>query len=248
MARKLLAYWLGRRDYRPVRGLQESLMLARQEGRTPDTVLFLEHAPVITLGRGAKPEHVLLDLAQLAELGIDCVQTDRGGDVTLHAPGQLVCYPIIELSPERRDVRRYVKDLNETMRRLVADFGVGAGSLSEHIGLWVDRVDPTVWPGQSLARDPAKIGAIGVRISRWVTMHGFALNLTVDLSLFSSIVPCGIHGQGVTSLRELTGKSVEPRQAAEHALLHLAEIFQVQTPDLLDSGIGLGRPDLAEAR
>lgn len=239
MVSGLTAFWLGRRDYRTVHALQESLLLSRQEGRSGDLVLFLEHDPVVTLGRGAKPEHVLFDEAGLAARGIDCVKTGRGGDVTLHAPGQLVCYPILDLSPDRRDVRKYVGSLSETMRRLVADYGVDTGTLTKHIGLWADRADASHWSGESEARDPAKIGAIGVRISRWVTMHGFALNLSVDLELFRVIVPCGIREHGVTSLQELTGIEVSPRAAAERALFHLANVLGVQTSDLSDSDVPL---------
>jgi len=230
--RKISGFWLGRRDYRSVHALQESLFERRQQGGIGDTVLFVEHEPVITLGRGAKAEHVLLDEEHLASLGVDCVKTGRGGDVTLHAPGQLVCYPILDLSPDRRDVRKYVAALNEIMRRIVAEHGVSAGILAEHIGLWADRASPSSWPGEEAARDPAKLGAIGVRISRWVTMHGFALNLATDLALFGLIVPCGIRAHGVTSLLELTGKTFEPRAAAERALAHLSQVFEVESAPL----------------
>lgn len=234
MTRKLVAYWLGQRDYRSVHAFQERLASARRSNDAPDTVLFLEHDPVITLGRGAKREHILLDAERRKALGIDCVETGRGGDVTLHAPGQLVCYPIIELSPEQRDVRRYVKNLTETMRRVVSHYGVQAGILDPHIGLWVDRAAPGRWLGSASAADPAKIGAIGVRISRWVTTHGFALNLTVDLSLFSAIVPCGIRAHGVTSLQELTRTRANTREVADLALDHLAGVLGFQRPGLCD--------------
>lgn len=196
-------------------------MTARRQGTTADRVLFVEHEPVITLGRGAKPEHLLLTEARLAEAGIGRVQTGRGGDVTLHAPGQLVCYPILDLSPDRCDVRRYVRDLTAIMGRLLADFGIGAGSIERYIGLWVDLASPHAWPGELEMREPRKIGAVGVKLSRWVTMHGFALNLSTDLGLFEHIVPCGIRELGVTSLQALTGSAPSVREAAELAFQHL---------------------------
>jgi lipoyl(octanoyl) transferase len=230
--RLLDAVWLSRKPYAAVHELQEQLHRARREGRVGDTVLLVEHDPVITFGRGAKPEHVLLDEGALGNLGICVERTGRGGDVTLHAPGQLVCYPIIDLSPDRCDVRRYVRDLAEIMRRVAADYGVAAGSIDEYIGLWVDAESPAYWPGAELAQDPVKIGAIGVKISRWVTMHGFALNLCPDLALFQHIVPCGIREHGVSSVAELTGAQPNVREAAERAIFHFNQVFDAEAQPL----------------
>jgi len=202
--------------------LQERLWQARVDDLIDDTVLFLEHTPVVTLGRGADPAHLLLGKDALAEQGVDCVATSRGGDVTLHAPGQLVAYPIVDLRPDRCDVRRYVRDLTETMRTLAERAGISAGTVQGLIGLWVDQESPRQWPGEERARSLAKLGAVGVRISRWVTMHGFALNLTTRTDLFGLIVPCGIREHGVTSILELTGERLETRKTADAALDILA--------------------------
>lgn len=218
------ALWLGRVAYEPVHALQHELHEARKGGRIPDTLLFVEHEPTITLGRGATNEHLLSSEAALAEAGIAVVSTGRGGDVTLHAPGQLVCYPIIDLH-DRMDVRRYVKDLNRVMMGLAAHYGIASGVIERYIGLWADQANPSTWSGVEAARTPVKLGAIGVRISRWVTMHGFAFNLTTNLALFRTIVPCGISEFGVGSVQSLTGLSPDVASAAEHARTLFGEVF-----------------------
>jgi lipoyl(octanoyl) transferase len=199
----MMGVWLGRRRYAPIYQLQLELFEARKQGTIGDVMLLLEHEPVITLGRGAKAEHLVESREALAARGIDVEETDRGGEITVHAPGQLVGYPIVGLAPERCDVRRYVKDLSATMRELIAPYGVDAGEVPGLIGLWADAERRASWPGAEAARRPVKVGAIGVRLSRWVTMHGFALNLSTDLSLYRSIVPCGVTTHGVCSLASL---------------------------------------------
>lgn len=201
--RSLQGYWLGRRPYAPIHDWMETLHGLRRSGSIGDVVLLLEHEPVVTLGRGAKPEHLLAGEQELRRRGIDLVKTGRGGDVTLHAPGQLIAYPIVDLRPDRQDVRRYVQALTRTMQRLVEPFGIAGGAIDGKIGLWVDEASIGRWPGEQHAQTPKKIGAVGVRISRWVTGHGFALNLSTDLSLFQWIVPCGIREHGVTSVESL---------------------------------------------
>ena len=223
--RPLHGRWLGRRRYEEVHELQKRLHAARQADGIPDTVLLLEHEPVITLGRGAKSENVLAPRELLAAAGVDLVETGRGGDVTLHAPGQLVCYPIVSLAPDRQDVRRYVADLAETMRRLAARHGIAAGPVEGLIGVWVDKKSPREFRGPSHALHLAKLGAIGVRISRWVTMHGFAFNCTTDLELFGMIVPCGITQHGVTSVHDLTGEAPRVEAEAKHAIELLADVL-----------------------
>jgi lipoyl(octanoyl) transferase len=241
--RRLEGVWLGRRRYGPVHERMQRMHEQRRAGEIGDTVLFVEHEPVVTLGRGAHAENVLLPRGLLAARGVDLVETGRGGDVTLHAPGQLVCYPIVDLSPDRCDVRRYVGDLAETMRRLALELGVEGGPAPEWIGLWVDARNPTRWSGAEAAEELAKLGAIGVRISRWVTLHGFAFNLTTDLSLYSLIVPCGISSHGVTSIQALTGKKPSLFETAQRALVLLAEVIDADAEPLNEkqgTGMGIG--------
>ena len=205
--------------YAAAHALQERLLEARLRGAIPDTVLLLEHdPPVLTLGRvRSAAQHVLLSPEQLAARGFDLHETGRGGDVTYHGPGQLVGYPILGLSPDREDVRRYVRDLEEAMIRTVADYGIVARRFEGQSGAWVES-----------ERDGAratKIGAVGVRLSRWVTMHGFALNVTTDLSHFATIVPCGISDKGVTSIERETGRAPSVREVGDLAATHLAAVF-----------------------
>ncbi len=203
-------------------------MQARRDGRIGDTLLLLEHDPVVTLGRGAKSENLLLTKENLAVRGIDLVSTHRGGDVTYHGPGQLVAYPIVDLAPDRQDVRRYVRDLLDVMTALASDYGIGAGIIDQYPGIWVDLASPQQWPGEHFARLPAKLGAVGVRISQWITMHGFALNAQTHMDGFSVIVPCGIRKHGVTSLKELTNHAPQPEDMAERAATLLCERLEAK--------------------
>jgi lipoyl(octanoyl) transferase len=207
----LTAHVLGRVGYHEAHALQERLLEARVEGRIGDTLLLLEHPPVLTLGRGAKREHVLFSVDHLRSLGVDVVETGRGGDVTYHGPGQLVGYPIVDLKPDRQDVRKYVASLEETMIRMAAEHGIEAARVAGLNGAWVDD---------------RKIGAVGVRLRKWVTMHGFAINGTTDLSHFQWIVPCGIQGRAVTSIELESGVSPSFESMAERAARIFAALYE----------------------
>ena len=240
MRRELRGIWLGRRGYLPVLELQRRLQQQAIEGLGSDgagrdVVLLLEHEPVITLGRGADARHLLASADFLAAQGISIAQSDRGGDVTLHAPGQLVAYPIIDLRPDRCDVRRYVRTLGAVMTQLLAERGIDAGYVDELVGVWVDTECIARWPGPERARRMTKLGAIGVRIARWVTMHGFALNLSTDLDLFRWIVPCGISEHGVGSMLSTVGSAPDVHAAAAAALPLLAEQLEAPGYELDDA-------------
>ena len=201
---------LGRVPYAQGLELQAGLVAERQAGRIPDTLLLLEHDPVFTLGRNARAENVLLPEAALKAQGFEVFETGRGGDVTYHGPGQLVGYPILDLSPDRCDVHRYVRDLEEVMIRTCADYGLEASRVQGLTGTWLGD---------------EKIGAIGVRIARWVTSHGFAFNVGTDLSAFDLIVPCGIRGRGVTSLERQLGRPLPLEEVMDRIAANFAAVF-----------------------
>jgi len=201
---------LGLVPYGEALARQQGLHERRKRGEIEDTLLLLEHPHVITLGRAANRAHVLADEPERAARGVELFETGRGGDVTYHGPGQLVGYPILSLAPDRCDVRRYVRDLEEVLIRAARDFGVEAGRTAGLTGVWAG--------GEKLA-------AIGVRISRWVTMHGFAVNVTTDLDYFGLIVPCGIRDYGVTSLAAVLGRPVGLSQVAASVARHFGDVF-----------------------
>jgi len=196
--------------------LQQRLVEDRKAGLIPDQLLLLQHPPVITVGVKARNDrtHLLATADTLAAEGIELFETGRGGDITYHGPGQLVGYPILDLKPDRCDVHRYVRDLEEVMIRAAASFGVNATRVPGLTGAWVGD---------------DKLAAIGVRIARWITSHGFAFNVGTDLHHFALIVPCGLVGKGVTSLNKVTGRLVSIDEVEAVMAQSFAAVFD-RTP------------------
>ena len=195
--------------------LQRRLVDDRKADRIPDTLLLLQHPHVLTVGvKKDGRDHILASPDRLTSLGVEVFETGRGGDVTYHGPGQLVGYPIINLDPDRRDVHQYVRDLEEVMIRVCADFGLDAGRVKGFSGAWIK--------GEG---GEEKIGAIGVRISRWITSHGFAFNVATDIDFFNLIVPCGIADRGVTSLAAKLGRAPAMRDVEERVIEQFSAVF-----------------------
>jgi lipoyl(octanoyl) transferase len=205
---------LGLVPYAEALALQRSLVEARRAGRITDTLLLVEHPHVLTLGvRGDGGRgHILATADALASRGIEVHETGRGGDITYHGPGQLVGYPIIDLNPGRRDVHRYVRDLETVLIRTAAGYGIEATRIEGLTGVWVGN---------------EKLAAIGVRIARWITSHGFALNINTDLDHFKLIVPCGIADRGVTSLARLLGRPVAQTEVENSIIEQFANVFDL---------------------
>lgn len=207
---------LGRIPYADALALQRSLVEDRRAGRIDDLLLLVEHPHVLTLGvRGdGGRSHILTTPDVLGSRGVEVHEAGRGGDITYHGPGQIVGYPIMDLQPDRCDVHRYVRDIEEVLIRTASDYGVEAGRIEALTGVWAGR---------------EKLAAIGVRIARWVTSHGFALNVTTDLEYFRLIVPCGIADRSVTSLARLLGHPVDRVEVEERIVAHFGDVF-ARTP------------------
>lgn len=209
--RMLAARFIGTVPYADGLALQADLVARRRAGEIADQLLLLEHPHVITLGTSSDASHVLLDADERRLLGIELFETGRGGDVTYHGPGQLVGYPILDLKPDRRDLHRYVRDLEASLIRSLVVFGVEADRAEGLTGVWVGN---------------EKVAAIGVRVSSgWITSHGFALNISSDVSFFDAIVPCGIRDRGVTSMERLTGERFDTREVGDVVARQLADVF-----------------------
>lgn len=207
---------LGRIEYADAATVQERMIPLRVDGRIPDTLLLLEHPHVITMGRNSSAEHVLVGEDRRRQMGIDLHEAGRGGDVTYHGPGQVVGYPILRLEGERRDAHRYLRDLEEVLIRTLRTWDLEGQRDPDHTGVWVGG---------------AKVAAIGVRLTKWVTSHGFALNVQPDLTYFGTIVPCGIRDREVTSLRQLLGKPVAMDVVEDRLVEAFGEVFGLRMED-----------------
>jgi len=212
---------LGLIGYAEAYALQKRIVAARKAEAIEDVLLLCEHPHVITQGRNGKREHLLVSEPVLRQKGMEYYETSRGGDITYHGPGQIVGYPILNLSAIRRDVVWYVRTLEEAMIRATAEFGVTSERLAGKTGIWV-RTGNT----------EEKLAAIGVHISRWVTSHGFAYNVSTDLRNFDLIVPCGIAGCKATSLEKLLGRSVEKEEVAPRIAKHLGEVLALEMKEI----------------
>jgi lipoyl(octanoyl) transferase len=201
--------------YELASALQQRLVAARKVNAIPDVLLFCEHPHVITIGRNGHREHLLASEHLLAQRNVSVHQTDRGGDITYHGPGQIVGYPILDLASHRRDVRWYVSQLEEIMIRASADFGIHTRRVESRHGIWVHTPS-----GEE------KLAALGVHLSRWVTSHGFAYNASTDLPYFDLIVPCGIAGKRATSLERLLDRAVHSEEVRPKLAAHFADVFE----------------------
>jgi lipoyl(octanoyl) transferase len=223
---------LGRMDYQEAWDYQEELfsetvaLKIKNRNLTPEEqiptsnyLLFVEHPHVYTLGKSGKPENLLLDDSGLERYQATYYKINRGGDITYHGPGQLVGYPILDLDNFFTDIHKYLRLLEEAIIRTLADYGIEAGRIEGLTGVWLDHIRQ---------ENPRKICAMGVKSSRWVTMHGFAFNLNADLGYFSHIIPCGIDDKAVTSLHLELGQAVDEVEAKARVRKHLAELFEME--------------------
>jgi lipoyl(octanoyl) transferase len=227
---------LGLIEYDRAMELQSTAVMARAECRIPDCLLLLEHPSVITLGRGARPGHVLVSAEELVERGIALRETGRGGDVTLHAPGQLVGYPIVDLNARGRDVHRYLREIEEVLIRALCGWGIEARQVPRLTGVWVGE---------------DKVAAIGVAVRRWVAHHGFALNVSTDLSLFDTIIPCGLAGKGITSVSHLLGEVARVGEAVRRVTAEWSAVFATSVTEVSaqrwEAAIGAARSSATTA-
>jgi len=217
---------LGTIDYARALDLQMRICALKREDRLPDVLLLLEHPPTITLGRSGQWRNLLASEEVLRSRGVTRHETDRGGDITFHGPGQLVGYPLLKLGPGERDVHRYMRNLEETLIRALASCGIESHRADKLTGVWTKQ---------------GKIAAMGVHISRWITRHGFALNVRTDLSYFDLITPCGLVGKNVASMESVLSKPVEMRQAIDRVIVEFGQVFDRQMIEIGDATLFFSR-------
>ncbi|MBN1568267.1 MAG: lipoyl(octanoyl) transferase LipB [Acidobacteria bacterium] len=210
-SRECIVVYCGRVPYLHALELQMKLCEIKKAGFSRDVLLLLEHPPTITLGRNASHNHLLVNESALKSRGIGLFHIDRGGDITFHGPGQLVGYPILFLQPGERDVHRYMRNLEESLIRLLKCYDITGGREEKFTGVWNTK---------------GKLAAMGVHISRWITRHGFALNVNTDLSFYDLIVPCGIAGRSVTSMQSLLSRPVDISEVTERYIPEFSEVFK----------------------
>jgi lipoyl(octanoyl) transferase len=218
--RKLLVKRLGRVEYGEALAIQKATELAVKEGREPDTLLLLEHPHTLTVGRRGDSAGILTSSELLAVRGVSVFETNRGGKITYHGLGQIVGYPIINLSPDREDVHAFVRDLEEVLIRTLADYEIKAFRIDGFTGVHTSR---------------GKVAAIGVHIARWITTHGFALNVNTDLSFFNLIIACD--GEQVTSMQDLLGHEIDLREVEDHIVDHFAAVFDLPVGELSQTAV-----------
>ena len=230
-------FWIvnaARISYGPAFELQREIVAARKAGAVPDVLLFCEHPHVITLGRNGQRENLLANANVLRQMNVEFHETDRGGDITYHGPGQIVGYPILDLAQHKRDVRWYVEQLEEVMICAAADYGLSARRILCRHGIWIDA-----------PQGEEKLAALGVHLSRWVTSHGFAFNVSTDLRYFDLIIPCGIKDKRATSLERALGHAVSLDEARARLAAHFAEIFNAEPQpvslDELQQALGIAK-------
>lgn len=226
---KMYHIGLGLRDYKYVWNLQKMIHLYKQKNRFEDILISVEHPPVYTLGKSGDRNHILISDEEMKTRGISYYEIDRGGDITYHGPGQLVVYPILDLNNFYKDTHRFLRDLEETVIQTLKEYSIEAYRDEEFTGVWVNE---------------KKICAIGIKVSRWITMHGLAFNINNDLSYFDRIIPCGIFHKGVTSLSEITGRQIDMGEISRILLSKFKIIFNLETietilPEKLEAITGL---------
>jgi lipoyl(octanoyl) transferase len=238
--KELLVIDLGLVEYGAAWELQRRVAAARKAGAIPDVLLLCDHPHVITLGRSGKISNLRAPDQLLRQMGVSFFETNRGGDITYHGPGQLVGYPILNLAEIRRDVVWYVRSLEEAMIRATTEFGIASRRVAGCTGVWVDAAAASATKND--VSEEEKLAAIGVHLSRWVTSHGFAYNVSTDLRYFELIVPCGIAGKRATSLEKLLGRRVEMKEVAPRMAARVGEVFglcpRASSRELLEELLG----------